>query len=161
MPTVAEVTEFLSARGIPVRTYAEDTPTAATAAAAVGCSVGEIAKTLLFMVGGEPVVVVTAGDRKVKGSKLKRATGRRGKVRLPDAGEVERHTGYRPGGVCPFLLPKELPVVVDGSLRRFATVYPAAGDDHTAVPVSADRLLELTGGSEVDACDPLEGAAGR
>ena len=155
MPTVAEVTEYLEQWGIPVQTYVEDTPTAATAAAAVGCSVGEIAKTLLFIVGGEPLVVVTAGDQKVKGSKLKGATGRTGKVRLPDAGEVARHTGYRPGGVCPFLLPAELPVVVDTSLRRFATVYPAAGDDHTAVPVTVEQLLELTGGGEVDASDPL------
>jgi prolyl-tRNA editing enzyme YbaK/EbsC (Cys-tRNA(Pro) deacylase) len=155
VPTVAEVTEYLQQQGVPVQTYAEPTPTAATAARAVGCRVGEIAKTLLFIVGGAPVVVVTAGDQKVKGSKLKRATGRTGKVRLPDAGEVEQHTGYRPGGVCPFLLPGGLPVVVDRSLRRFETVYPAAGDDHTAVPVTVDRLLELTEGSEVDACDPL------
>ena len=155
MPSVAEVTEYLRQLGMPVQTYAEPTPTAATAARAVGCSVGEIAKTLLFIVGGEPVVVVTAGDQKVKGSKLKRATGRTGKVRLPDAGEVERHTGYRPGGVCPFLLPAGLPVVVDCSLRRFATVYPAAGDDHTAVPTTVEHLLELTGGNEVDASEPL------
>ena len=154
MPTVAEVTTFLAGRGIPVWTYAEPTPTAATAARAVGCSVGEIAKTLLFIVGGLPVVVVTAGDQKVKGSKLKRAMGLTGKVRLPEAAEVELHTGYSPGGVCPFLLPPGLQVVVDTSLRRFSTVYPAAGDDHTAVPITVDGLLQLACGTEVDACDP-------
>ena len=58
-----------------MRTYSEPTHTAVTAAQAVGCSVGEIAKTLLFIVGGRPVVVVTAGDQKVQGSKLKRAIG--------------------------------------------------------------------------------------
>ena len=46
-------------------------------------------------------------------------------------------------------------VVVDRSLRRYATVYPAAGDPHSAVPITVERLLELTGGDEVDVCAPL------
>ena len=155
VPSLAPVKQFLSDYGVEVLTYREATPTAPAAARAVGCSVGEIAKTLLFIVGGTPLVVVTSGDQKVLGSKLKRGTGLTGKVRLPDATQVERHTGYSPGGVCPFLLPDDLRVVVDVSLKRFETVYPAAGDDHSAAPITVARLLEITGGAVVDACVPL------
>ena len=157
MPTIDDVKAHLAQQGVEVREFTEPTPTSETAARAVGCSVGEIAKTVLFIVGGVPVAVVTSGDHKVMGSKLKKATGLTGKVRLPSAEEVIAHTGYAPGGVCPFLLPAELRVVVDSSLRRFATVYPAAGNDHSAVPLTVSRLLELAGADEVDSCAPLAG----
>lgn len=155
MPSIEDVKAYLAARGIAVAEFEEPTPTSETAALAVGCSVGEIAKTMLFMVGDAPVVVVTSGDRKVRGSKLKQATGLVGKFRLPRAEEVVAHTGYLPGGVCPFLLPDGLDTLVDVSLRRFTTVYPAAGNDHSAVPTTVDRILELTGGREADVCEPM------
>ena len=116
---------------------------------------GEIAKTVLFIVGDKPVAVVTSGDRKVRGGELKRSMGWTGKVRLPGADEVVAHTGYVPGGVCPFLLPDELPVVLDTSLERFATVYPSAGDAHSGVPLAPARLAEITGARFVDVCAPL------
>lgn len=155
MPTIIEVKNYLAARQVAVLEFDLATPCSVTAARAVGCSVAEIAKSILFMVGAEPVLVVTSGDMKVKSSLLKQALGRSGKVRLPEAEEVRQHTGYAPGGVCPFLLPARLPVLVDRSLRRFTTVYPAAGNDFSAVPLSVERLLELTGGREVTVCEPL------
>lgn len=157
VPTIEDVKAFLSLHGVPVFEFETPTPTAETAAKAVGCSVGEIAKTVLFAVGLAPVAVVTSGDRKVRGSRLKQAAGLSGKVRLPTPDEVERHTGYSPGGVCPFLLPEGMRVVVDESLRRFPVVYAAAGNDHSAVPIAVDRLLEITGATEVDACEVLSG----
>jgi len=160
MPTIDEVKAYLARQGVEVREFTQPTPTSETAAQAVGCSVGEIAKTVLFFVGKVPVVVVTSGDHKVVGSKLKRATGLTGKVKLPTGEDVLAHSGYAPGGVCPFLLPPHLRVVVDSSLRRFATIYPAAGNDHSAVPLTVHRLLEVTGASEVDACEPLERTGG-
>ncbi len=156
MPSTQEVERYLSGHGVAVLRFTEPTPTSETAARAVGCTPGEIAKTVLFLVGGVPVAVVTSGDAKVRGSKLKAATGLPGKVLLPDGAEVLRLTGYSPGGVCPFLLPPGLRVVVDSSLRRFARVYPAAGDHHSAVPTTVDQLLALTGGAEADACEPLD-----
>lgn len=155
MPTIAEVKSYLSSQQVAVLEFVTPTPCSISAAGAVGCSVGEIAKSILFIVGGEPVLVVTSGDMKVKSSLLKQALGRSGKVRLPDAEEVLQHTGYAPGGVCPFLLPPQLPVLLDSSLRRFATVYPAAGNDFSAVPLSVERLLELTGATEVEVCEAL------
>jgi prolyl-tRNA editing enzyme YbaK/EbsC (Cys-tRNA(Pro) deacylase) len=153
MPTIENVKRFLYDRGIEVREFVEPTPNSEAAANAVGCSVGEIAKSMLFIAGGKPMVVVTSGDVRVKSSKLKQALGFTGKARLPKADEVIRYTGYAPGGVCPFLLPEDLRVLVDASMRRFAVVYAAAGNEHSAVPVTVDQLLEITGGIEVDVCE--------
>lgn len=153
MPTIEDVKRFLGGWDIEVWEFEVPTPTSETAAKAVGCSVGEIAKSILFIIGGTPVVVVTSGDVRVKGSKLKRAVGFTGKARLPEADEVMVHTGYAPGGVCPFLLPEALKVVVDRSMRRFPRVYAAAGNEHSAVPVTVDQLLEITGGVEVEVCE--------
>jgi prolyl-tRNA editing enzyme YbaK/EbsC (Cys-tRNA(Pro) deacylase) len=153
MPVLDDVRKSLLKWGIEVREFVEPTPNSAAAARAVGCSVGEIAKSILVLVGGTPVVVVTSGDAKVKNTKLKQAMGLTGKVRLPEAEDVVRHTGYAPGGVCPFLLPDGLPVLIDSSLRRFPKVYAAAGNDHSAVPVTVEQLLAVTGGREVDVCE--------
>ncbi len=153
MPTIEDVKQYLRERGIEVWEFEEPTPTSETAARAVGCSVGEIAKSILFIIGGTPVVVVTSGDVRVKGSKLKQAVGFTGKARLPEAEEVAAHTGYAPGGVCPFLLPAGLKVVVDRSMRRFPKVYAAAGNEHSAVPITVEQLLEITGGAEVAVCE--------
>lgn len=153
MPTIAEVKAYLQQREIEVWEFQAPTPNCELAARAVGCSVAEIAKTILFIVGNQPIAIVTSGDLKVKGSKLKQALQLKGKVRLPDAEEVARHTGYAPGGVCPFLLPEGLTVLVDTSMRRFPKVYAAAGNDHSAVPITVDQLLAITRGMEVDVCD--------
>ena len=157
MPDTETVASWLAARGVAVLRFAADTPTAASAAQAIGCSAAEIAKSILFLVGGEPVLVVTAGDMKIRSGLLKQALGRSGKVRLPESGEVLAATGYLPGGVCPFLLPADLLVLVDRSLGRFAIVYPAAGDDHSGVPLTPRQLLELSGGREVEVSQPLAG----
>ena len=153
MPVIDEVKEWLHPRGIEVLEFTEPTPNSQAAARAVGCSVAEIAKSILILVGGRALLVVTSGDAKVRNAKLKAATGLTGKVRLPQAEEVVRHTGYAPGGVCPFLLPEGLPVLIDRSLRRFAKVYAAAGNDHSAVPITFEQLLAVTGGMEVDVCE--------
>ncbi len=152
MPTIEDVKEYLSREGIEVREFLQPTPTSPCAARAVGCAVGEIAKSILFIVGKVPVLVVTCGDLKVKSSQLKRVSRLSGKVRLPDPSEVIGHTGYVPGGVCPFLLPRGLRVLIDSSLRRFPRVYAAAGNDHSAVPITVDQLLSVTGGEEVALC---------
>ena len=155
MSTIAEVKSYLAQQKIEVREYRQPTPTAVAAAAAVGCSVAEIAKTLLFLVGGQSVVVVTCGDMKVKSSRLKQAAGLSGKVKLPQADEVLHRTGYAPGGVCPFLLPVDLPVLLDVSLTRFPLVYAAAGNGYSAVPVTYSQLQALTGGCRADVCEQI------
>jgi prolyl-tRNA editing enzyme YbaK/EbsC (Cys-tRNA(Pro) deacylase) len=156
MPSIEEIKNYLAPKGIEVWEFAEPTPTSQSAARAVGCGVGEIAKTILFLIGKMPVVVVSCGDVKVITSKLKRAARLTGKVRLPGPDDVKCHTGYLPGGVCPFLLPNGLKILLDTSMRRYPRVYAAAGNDHSAVPVTIDQLKEITGGTEVDVCQNPE-----
>ena len=147
------VQKYLEKQGLLPLNFDQPTPTSHAAAQAIGCTVGEIAKSILMLVGKTPVMVVTSGDSKVKSSRLKQAAGLSGKVRLPDAEEVLNYTGYRPGGVSPFLLPDNLPVFVDKSLQRFTVVYPAAATSSSGVAMSFDRLRELSGGEVVDVCD--------
>ena len=155
MAVLPELKEYLTHHNIEVWEYTELTSTATTAANAVGCSVAEIAKTLLFLVGGKPVVVVTCGDMKVKSSRLKKASDLTGKVKFPQADDVLTWTGYAPGGVCPFMLPEEIPVFLDSSLQRFPVVYAAAGNSYSAVPVTISQLEQLTGGEVSGLCDSI------
>lgn len=155
MANLQDVKEFLACHNIEVWEYPEATATAQAAANAVGCRVAEIAKTLLFLVGGKAVAVVTCGDMKVKSSRLKQASGLSGKVKLPQADEVLSYTGYMPGGVCPFLLPEDLPLFLDISLQRFSVVYAAAGNNHSAVPITVAQLQQLTGGGLAQLCDAV------
>jgi len=152
MPPIDRVRAHLAAHGIEVLEFDVPTPTSGAAAAAVGCAVGQIAKTLLFRVGASHVAVIAAGDAKVKQALLKQATGLAGKVKMASADEVVAWTGYAPGGVCPFLLPDNLPRLLDASLKRFEVIYPAAGNAHSAVPIGYDRLRELSGATEVEVC---------
>ena len=157
MATVTEVIDWLAAHEVQVLTFAAATATVETAAQAVGCLPAEIAKSILLLIGEQPVLVVTSGDHKVRSGMLKQATGLSGKVRFSQPEEVLRHTGYAPGGVCPFLLPPGLKIICDLSLWRFAVVYPAAGDAHSAVPLAPQRLLELAGGIPAKVCGPMGG----
>ncbi|MCU0587339.1 MAG: YbaK/EbsC family protein [Syntrophobacteraceae bacterium] len=158
MPAIDDVRDLLRDWSIEVREFSEPTPTSETAARAVGCSVGEIAKSILILVGGKAVLVVTSGDTRVRSSRLKEFMGLTGKVRFPQAEDVVLHTGYAPGGVCPFLLPPRLPVLIDSSMRRFPRVYAAAGNAHSAVPITIEQLLAITGGTEADVCEQIPGA---
>ena len=148
-----QVQTYLEQEGHTVHNFSRQTSTSAAAAEAVGCAVGEIAKSILMLVGKQPVLVVTSGDTRVKSGRLKQASGLSGKVTLPDSDEVVRCTGYAPGAVSPFLLPKELPVFLDHSLQRFSTIYPAAGTSSSAVGLSFTRLVELCGARIVDVSD--------
>ena len=151
-PPIERVRAYLAIHGIEVLEFDVPTPTSETAAAAAGCAVGQIAKTLLFRVGKSHVAVIAAGDARVKQAQLKQATGYAGKVSMANADEVVAWTGYAPGGVCPFLLPDDLPRLLDASLKRFEIIYPAAGNACSAVPISYVRLLELSGAREASVC---------
>lgn len=152
MPDIEDVKAYLARGGVEVWQYEQSTPTAELAAVAVGCCAAEIAKSLLFFVGGKPLLVVTCGDMKVKSSLLKLEAKLSGKVKLPEPEEVKSITGYAPGGVCPFLLPAQLPVFLDRSLCRYDQVYTAAGDAGSAVPIAPVQLAELSAGRWVDVC---------
>lgn len=109
----------------------ESTATVALAAEALGVEPGMIAKTMSFLQGEQPVLILTEGTAKVDNRKYKDTFHVKAKM-IPFE-QVEEVTGHAPGGVCPFGIKDGIEVYLDESLKRFETVYPAAGDDHSAV----------------------------
>jgi prolyl-tRNA editing enzyme YbaK/EbsC (Cys-tRNA(Pro) deacylase) len=88
--------------------------------------------------------VVSTGDVKIDAKAVKDLVGSR--VRMANEVEVLDVTGFPVGGVCPFALKTPVPVYLDESLKRYPVVYAAAGTANTAVPVTYQELLEITGG---------------
>ena len=127
--------------------------TAQMAADAIGAHfgmqvpVGAIAKSLLFIVNTQPIIVLAAGDRSVSYKQLGAIYGvNRKKVKLADAATVLQVTGYEVGGVAPIGHLQALPVLIDESLSRFQTVWAAAGAHHAVFPVEYVKLVEITSG---------------
>jgi prolyl-tRNA editing enzyme YbaK/EbsC (Cys-tRNA(Pro) deacylase) len=144
-PTAARLQERLHERGleVEVQVLPDSTRTAAEAAAAVGCDVGQIVKSLVFRRGDEPVMVLCAGDRRVAAERLG--------LRAATADEARAATGFAIGGVPPLGHDRELETIVDESLRRFETVWCAAGTPHAVFEVSTEALLTaLPSASVVD-----------
>ncbi|SFI14563.1 Cys-tRNA(Pro) deacylase, prolyl-tRNA editing enzyme YbaK/EbsC [Tindallia magadiensis] len=125
------------------------TKTAQMAADQLGVSVGQIAKSILFLAEETPVLVVTSGDAKINTSKIKKQLGIKPKMASKE--ECIEKTGFPPGGVCPFGL-TNVQILLDSSMERFDTVYAAAGTSNTAVPITMAQLVEVTGGKVVDVC---------
>lgn len=144
--TALKVQERLHERGLEaeVQELADSTRTAAEAAAAVGVEVGQIVKSLVFVAdGGEPFLVLCAGDRRVD-------TGTFGRdVRAAKADEVRSATGFAIGGVPPLGHDQPLRTVVDDSLLRFDTVWCAAGTPHAVFPAKTEALIAAIGDAEV------------
>lgn len=123
----------------------ENTSTAPLAAQALGLEVGQIAKSILFKTKNEGfLMVVSAGDVRLDSKAIKEVVGQR--VRMANPEEVMEVTGFQIGGVCPFALQNQVPIYLDESLRRYDLVYAAAGTANTALPISFQELLEITGG---------------
>lgn len=121
------------------------TKTCELAASAVGCEIGQIVKSLVFIAGDRPVLALVAGDRRGDTAAIAGLMGS-GEVRFADADTVRSATGYAIGGVSPFDLPEELVVLVDDSLRRFDVVYTAAGTPNSMVRFDREALFALVGG---------------
>ncbi|MCQ2406097.1 MAG: YbaK/EbsC family protein [Oscillospiraceae bacterium] len=108
------------------------------AAGAVGVEPGKIAKTLSFMLSEGPVLILFAGDVRTDNKKFKDVFSQKAKMLSHD--EVEALIGHGVGGVCPFGINEGVNVYLDASLRRFDTVYPAAGTSASAVRLSIEEL---------------------
>jgi prolyl-tRNA editing enzyme YbaK/EbsC (Cys-tRNA(Pro) deacylase) len=129
-----------------VRELPDSTRTAAEAAAALGCDVGAIASSLVFLADGEPLLVMTSGGHRVDTGVLAKETGA-GEVSMASARQVRDITGQAIGGVAPVGHPARVRTVIDEALRSYATVWAAAGTPHTVMPLSFDDLVTLTGGA--------------
>lgn len=115
------------------------------AADAMGCELGQIAKSLVFATDTGPVVALVAGDRRGDAEAIAREAGAK-EAHFADADGVRAATGYAIGAVSPFDLPEDLLVLVDESLARFEIVYPAAGTSSSIVRMTFSELLDITGG---------------
>ena len=148
---VRAVVDAGAARGLVIepRSFPEGTKTAADAAAAIGVEVGQIVKSLVFLVDGAPVVALVAGDNRLDEKKLAVAHGG-GKVARADADAVRAATGFPIGGVPPLGHTEPLPVYVDRDLQRFDEVWAAAGTWTDVFPVSPADLVRVTGGTVAD-----------
>lgn len=151
---VLRVREALRLRGVQeqrVVALGDAVRTAAEAAAALGCEVGAIVKSLVFSHDGpdgekQAVMALVAGDRQCDVAMLGRALGLPASPGRADPALVRRATGFAIGGVAPLGHLEQLPIVVDGSLARFPMLHAAAGHPHAVFPLTYDELLEWTGG---------------
>lgn len=133
----------------------ESSATVAFAAEALGVEPGMIAKTMSFLQGDKPVLILTEGTAKVDNRKYKDTFHIKAKM-IPYE-EVESLIGHAPGGVCPFGINDGVEVYLDESLKAFDTVYPAAGNDHSAVKLTLSELESAAGAvGWVDVCKEPE-----
>ena len=134
-----------------VQELEESSATVELAAAALGCEPKRIAKTLSFLVDGQAVLIVTAGDARIDNAKFKAQFKTKAKMLTPD--EVVRLIGHAVGGVCPFAVKEEVTVYLDESLKRFKTVFPACGSSNSAIELTIEELEKTSNYSEwVDVC---------
>lgn len=138
--SIESVRENLAAKGLADRIleFEESSATVAEAARDLGCEPARIAKTMAFVTGEGPVLVVMAGDAKVDNPRYKARFHCKAMMVRPE--ELVQAVGHPMGGVCPFAVADGVPVYLDESLRRFEEVYPAAGTASSAVRLTVAEL---------------------
>jgi Cys-tRNA(Pro) deacylase len=152
-PSARKVASSAVALGLNIEVveFDETTRTAADAASAVGCGIGQIVKSLLFVVDGHPVMALVSGSNRLDESKLASLCHvSRKRIKRADAEFVKSVTGYSIGGVPPFGHASELPVFVDSDLLEFELVWAAAGTPHAVFAISPTDLVEVSKGVVAD-----------
>ncbi|GAA4900041.1 YbaK/EbsC family protein [Streptomonospora salina] len=135
-----------------VRELADSTRSAAEAAEALGTTVPRIAKSLVFLVGGEPLLVIASGTNRVDTGLLAKHLGTDAEITRPTAEAVKAATGFSIGGVPPLAHDRPLRTVVDADLLAFDAVWAAAGTPRSVFPIAPDRLVAITGGATAPVC---------
>jgi prolyl-tRNA editing enzyme YbaK/EbsC (Cys-tRNA(Pro) deacylase) len=141
--TPDDVQKALDALGLDLqlRLFEDSTATSQLAAEQIGCELGQIAKSILFIIDEKPVIVVASGDQRVDDKKLAALLNvNRKKVKIATAEQCIAITGYAPGGVPP----------LGYSLQRYEQLYGAAGASNAIFPVRLDQLEGVTGGTFAD-----------
>ena len=137
------MSSFLKTLGaVEVREFDVSTKNSALAAEALGCTIGEIAKSVVFR-GERTFVVVLSGDKRVDSRKLAALVGSRVELATPEA--VRSSTGYTIGGVPPFPHDKGVTVLADRSLSRFPAVWAAGGAPNVVFRMKTELLLRTIG----------------
>jgi prolyl-tRNA editing enzyme YbaK/EbsC (Cys-tRNA(Pro) deacylase) len=150
-PSAMHVAAVLRERGVAgdVRELPEPAPTAATAAAQLGCEVGAIANSLVFSADGAPLLVLTSGAHRVDTSRVAALIGA-ANVKRADPDFVRQATGQAIGGVAPVGHPAPLRTLVDRWLASYEVVWAAGGHAHTVFPTSFAELVRITDGTPAD-----------
>lgn len=132
--------------------FENSTATSQMAADNIGCELGQIAKSIVFLVEDKPVVVIISGDQRIDDRKLAALYNvSRKKVRSASAEDCIALTGYAPGGVPPIAHRRDdIAVYIDESLARYPMIYAAAGAHNAIMPVPFDRLMSLSKGIRAD-----------
>jgi prolyl-tRNA editing enzyme YbaK/EbsC (Cys-tRNA(Pro) deacylase) len=153
-PGVARVTEALRDAGAGGEVVELDgaARTAQDAADALGIEIGAIANSLVFLLDGAPLLVMTSGAHRVDTAWLGDRLG--GVLRRADADTVRAATGQPIGGVAPVGHPARLRTVVDTALAAYPTVWAAAGHPNTVFPTTFDELVAMTGGTPAEVAGP-------
>ena len=150
-PAVERVRSALAAEGFasaPIREFPEGTATAVDAANALGVPVGEIVKSLVFMAGDQPVLVLTSGPNRVDVNKLAHLTNE--KIARANADQVRQATGFAIGGVPPFGFPQPLKTYCDADLLQYDEVWAAAGTPKSVFPIDPKTLVRICAAEVVD-----------
>lgn len=144
-PSVERVVTALRAAGVSaeVTAFAESTRTAEEAAAAVGATVDQIVKSLVFLAGDRPVLALVSGANRVDPAKLAEVAG--APIRRADADAVRAATGFAIGGVPPLGHPTPLPTYLDADLLGYDRVWAAAGTPNAVFPIAPADLARVTG----------------
>lgn len=132
-----------------IREFPEGTRTAADAARAIGCEVGQIVKSLVLVADGEVFVALTSGANRADTGRLAGLLGA-GAVRTATADEAREATGFAIGGTPPFGYPAPLRVLVDRDLLTYDEVWAAAGTPMSVFPIGPDELIRAAGGEPAD-----------
>jgi prolyl-tRNA editing enzyme YbaK/EbsC (Cys-tRNA(Pro) deacylase) len=150
-PSIQRVLDAARQRGlaIEVRHFAEGTRTAQEAARAVGASLGQITKSMMFVADGKPVLVLTSGPNRVDAAKVAQHLAA-SQVRRASADEVRAATGFAIGGVPPFGHSRPLTVLFDRDLLQFKTIWAAAGTPNAVFAIEPGHLAEASGAVVAD-----------
>lgn len=134
--------------------FSVSSATVELAAQALGVEGARIAKTLSFMVGEQPVLILMAGDVKVDNPKYKAVFHTKAKMMTPE--QLEEYVGHQIGGVCPFGIKDGVDVYLDESLKRFESVFPACGSSNSAIELTIPQLEEFSNFKEwIDVSKPM------
>ena len=151
--SIEKAREYLKSKGYDDRIIETDhsSATVEAAAQALGCEPGMIAKSLTFLQEDGPVMILAEGMARIDNRKYKDRFSCKAKMIPPD--QVEELVGHDIGGVCPFGANEGVRIFLDESLKKHEIVYPACGNDHSAVKLSIGELEECCGTTEwVDVC---------
>ncbi len=147
---VVNVRSALTAAGAEdtVQTFEEKVPTAAAAAAVLGCEVAAITNSLIFELDGEPLLILASGAAKVDTGLVAEQLGS-AKIRRAKADFVLEHTGQEVGGVAPVGHPNKLRTVLDTSLQEHPLLWAGAGDHNSMFSISYEELQAITDAEEL------------